>query len=390
MTSAQMIKEIVEGLNKHPFSMKTSLVAFDQEKPQGLLEILGKVLAYVDPERHKVDIQNESPESFFLRVAEAVHVLGYNASFDGYVKRKFERSFLSGEKDTVHPILHWLLTNLDHHKKRAYLAKFLVNIEIPTDFLAKDSQLADAYHEYKELQEKFKIFHSSTEQAESSSGGFSECKHEIQRLEKEKFLLCEKIEKLKQKPETETHLTNFLSVARELRAAQLEETTLAFRSQQQTDYFNYLSEQLDTTRKLLQALQALSGDPERGAAAYLKVLRQEERRTAEALAACIRELQQKQERLAEAEETNEKLTVYKKQLQILIEKKKALEREVRNELAAQQCATMKRSAAENEFRNARGYCFMSKDEFATVRCFHSNLKTSGAHDTSVDTLRFSA
>ncbi|CBZ51339.1 conserved hypothetical protein [Neospora caninum Liverpool] len=308
MTSAQMIKEIVEGLNKPPFSMKTSLLTFDQEKP-------------------------------------------------------------------------------------AYLAKFLVNIDVPVEFLAKDSHLADAYHEYKELQEKFKIFHSSMEQAQSKSGGFTDCKQEIQRLEKETFI----------DPQSRLHglvvglfisgqgyLTSFLSVARELRMAQVEETTLAFRSQQQTDYFDYLTDQLDTTRNQLQALQALTGDPERGTKEFLEVLHKEERRTEEAFASCVRQLQQKQQRLVEVneaasgppprqetllelqcelaslqEETRATQAASGEELQLLVEKKKSLEQEVQRKLAAQHAATLKRSAAENEFKTARGYCFMSKEEFAT-------------------------
>lgn len=47
-----------------------------------LLEILNGVLAHIDPEKHAVDMHSESPEMSYLRLAEAVHVLGYKASFD--------------------------------------------------------------------------------------------------------------------------------------------------------------------------------------------------------------------------------------------------------------------------------------------------------------------
>lgn len=42
---------------------------------------------------------------------------------------------MQGEKAVVHPILDWLLKHLQDLKKRAYLAKFLVKIEVPAEIL---------------------------------------------------------------------------------------------------------------------------------------------------------------------------------------------------------------------------------------------------------------
>ncbi|PFH32456.1 hypothetical protein BESB_017740 [Besnoitia besnoiti] len=330
MASAQMMKEIVDRLNKPPFSLNTSILAFDQENPQGLLEILNSVLAYIDPEGHQQDLRGENAESLCLRAAESIRVLGYNSSFEG-----------------------------------ASLAKFLESIEVPAEFLEGDSQLAEEYREYKELQENFRQTHFSLERLGDVSGCFRGFKQEIQRLEREKLLLCEKIEKLRQIANAEGHLVRFLCVARDLRMAQEEETTLSLRSQQQSEYFNYLSDQLDTTRRQLQVMQGMDADAQQGAADFLDVLRDEERRAKNTLGSCMQELEQKRRRLNLLDETEKKLKVYVQQMELLDEKKKAQEEDLRSALAAQHDATLRCSAAENEFKADRGYNFMSTEEFAT-------------------------
>lgn len=53
---------------------------------------------------------------------------------------------MTGSKAVVHPILHWLLQRLPELKKRAYLARFLVKLEVPVEFL-QDDIISDTYHQ---------------------------------------------------------------------------------------------------------------------------------------------------------------------------------------------------------------------------------------------------
>lgn len=95
----------------------------------------------------------------------------------------------------VHPILHWLLLRVPELKKRAYLARYLVKLDIPADFL-QDDIINDTFHQvlksltqvtvlifylfvnqklvcsqYEELVEGFKAYHKECEQLRTS--GFS-------------------------------------------------------------------------------------------------------------------------------------------------------------------------------------------------------------------------
>ena len=44
----------------------------------------------------------------------------------------------------IYPVLEWLLNRIEDLKKRAYLAKFLVKVEIPPEVVS-DPDLSDLY-----------------------------------------------------------------------------------------------------------------------------------------------------------------------------------------------------------------------------------------------------
>ena len=56
----------------------------------------------------------------------------------------FRQGIVAGVKPVIYPILVWLLQKTPELKKRAYLARFLVKIEIPDEIL-QDEQVNDAY-----------------------------------------------------------------------------------------------------------------------------------------------------------------------------------------------------------------------------------------------------
>lgn len=61
-------------------------------------------------------------------------------------RSNFRQGLVIGSKPVVHPILHWLLQRVPELKKRAYLARFLVKLEVPAEFL-QDDIINDTYHQ---------------------------------------------------------------------------------------------------------------------------------------------------------------------------------------------------------------------------------------------------
>jgi intraflagellar transport protein 81 len=54
----------------------------------------------------------------------------------------FQGLLMSGDKEILHTIMHWCLQRFDHLQKRAYLAKFLMPVDVPSDFL-QDEVIVD-------------------------------------------------------------------------------------------------------------------------------------------------------------------------------------------------------------------------------------------------------
>ena len=46
----------------------------------------------------------------------------------------------------VHPVLEWLLRRMPGLKERAYLARYLVKLDIPPEFMA-DAKIAELYEQ---------------------------------------------------------------------------------------------------------------------------------------------------------------------------------------------------------------------------------------------------
>ena len=53
---------------------------------------------------------------------------------------------MQGDKPVIYPVLEWLLRHMTELKERAYLARYLVKIDIPQDFMV-DSQIAELYEQ---------------------------------------------------------------------------------------------------------------------------------------------------------------------------------------------------------------------------------------------------
>lgn len=58
------------------------------------------------------------------------------------LRAPFRQGLVQGEKQVIYPILQWLFERLPDLRKRAYLARFLVRMEIPGDLLG-DQELYD-------------------------------------------------------------------------------------------------------------------------------------------------------------------------------------------------------------------------------------------------------
>jgi intraflagellar transport protein 81 len=57
---------------------------------------------------------------------------------------------VQGDKHVIYPVIEWLFKRMPELKDRAYLARYLVRVDIPADFMV-DAQLADLYDQVSGL-----------------------------------------------------------------------------------------------------------------------------------------------------------------------------------------------------------------------------------------------
>lgn len=393
---AVQLKEIVDRLNAEPFSCGLSLVGFDEMEPFELMETMKKVLVHLDP-KHDVDLREEKPEAMYQRIAEFLHILGYQCPFD----TEFQQGLITGDKNMVHPILFWLLSNLEPLKKRAYLAKFCMNLEVPEEFL-REEKVFEVFQSYKELQSQFKATHAHVEQERQGRLNPEDLQREVAQLDSEREQLAQKIQHLRQKSEKDEGFQALLQVTSMLRKEQEEEARLHEKLAEQRFALEQTEQTyIERSARLREMREAQHQDGETNAEAMLKVLRSEVHKGRDALMRVRRETEDKLDRLREIdsalsetaqvsksdidnleneisgmqnkvqdleqkiEEHNQdpRLAVYRQQANLVAKKKEERLKEKRQIEEERDGLSKELSTKEREYEQMKGHKFMKRDEF---------------------------
>ncbi|XP_016145998.1 intraflagellar transport protein 81 homolog [Sinocyclocheilus grahami] len=337
---SEQLKLIVEQLNGEPFKKNFNLITFDSLEPMQLLQTLNDVLAEIDP-KQAIDIREEMPEQTAKRMFTLLGMLKYKPPGGMSEVSSFRQGLVIGSKPVVHPILHWLLQRIPELKKRAYLARFLVKLEIPAEFL-QDDIIAETFHQYEELVGGFKNIHKECEQLKSSGFSTAEIRRDIVAMEEEKDQLIKRVERLKKRVEAVSTHQRMLELARQLRVEKEREESLAHQKQEQKNQLFQAEQRLQRCQIQLKDLQQAAADekPE-SKLLYLKTP------VPESLTLCkhgswIRETNTEinhliEKRMMRNDPMDDKLSLFRQQAAIIVRKKETKVEELqeaREELAA--------------------------------------------------------
>jgi len=113
---------------------------------------------------------------------------------------------INGDRKTIYPILFSICQKIDDLKTRVYLAKYMVEIKVPDEFLM-DPEVNSLHQQYKQLIQTFKTTHQQTIQLRESTQDPEEIKQRLLKMEREK-------DQLKVKNEEMTKKMRELSVSR--------------------------------------------------------------------------------------------------------------------------------------------------------------------------------
>jgi intraflagellar transport protein 81 len=247
------IREIVAKLNAKPFDENFTLVKFDDLTPLELLELLNRVIVQIDSQQ---DINVKYEQQSVDKICDFLRVMNYPSNYD----QQFQTNLMQGDKKTVHPILYYLLKNLPDLKKRAYLAKFLVPITVPPEFLT-DDDMRNLFQEYKDLQAEFQVNHQQLEEVQKNALSPGDIQKEIKQLEQEKDQLNVKINLFKSKNSAKPEFQTLLQATNLLRREQEEEAKLAETYRIQRQQLEFSDQQLlSAQQRFIDARNSLSVD----------------------------------------------------------------------------------------------------------------------------------
>ena len=208
---ADRIAFIVERLNMSPFHKGFGTMSeFDGKSSLELLEILCEVVSAADPDME--NIHRDATEERVRRIIQFLMVMKFNVTDDQM--DDFHMLLMNGDKDILHTVLHWCLQRFDHLQKRAYLAKYLMPIEVPPEFQG-EPLILDLLSRLKDMQADFKEVHKAVDQVRSTGARPTELRAEIAQLENERIQLQNKISRMKRDPHgDEQYFQEMLKVCR--------------------------------------------------------------------------------------------------------------------------------------------------------------------------------
>ncbi|XP_020603042.1 intraflagellar transport protein 81 homolog [Orbicella faveolata] len=251
---SEQLKYIVDELNKEPFKKNYNLISFDSLQPLQLLQVLNDVFAEINPQ-HKIDLRDEEPEQMAKRMFTFLRILKFKPKTDSGSLNSFRNGLIQGDKLVVYPILHWLFENLAELKTRAYLARYLVKLEVPPDQLG-DQELNDLNVNYLDLMEQFKELHKTVEQLRTSGLSTGEIKKDIVNMEDEKEQLQKRIDRMQKKVENVRNYEKMLQAARNLRVEREKEHALGQQKLEQKNQYLHSDQRYQRMLQQLKDMRA--------------------------------------------------------------------------------------------------------------------------------------
>lgn len=92
-------------------------------------DLVFKIFKYLDNDIN-INAKQTQPQEIIFQVTEFLKILSYECEFNS----DWQNGLLNGDRKVIYPIYYFLLKNHVALKKRAYLAKFLVPLDIPEEF----------------------------------------------------------------------------------------------------------------------------------------------------------------------------------------------------------------------------------------------------------------
>jgi intraflagellar transport protein 81 len=202
-------EQIVNQVREH-LKLNFTFFQFSEISGHELLELLNTVLYHISdtmPEK----LGSEKVEATVYRISEFLRILGYEFPCE---PEEWDVQLTNADKNAVHPVLLWLLKDIDAMKKRAYKARYSEEVPIPPE-IAVDQTVAELIVQHRELRDRFDQVLS--EQEIIGGSNVDELKKKIADLESDKARLATKIQAFKRRVSKTKNLDELLRWTGKLR-----------------------------------------------------------------------------------------------------------------------------------------------------------------------------
>lgn len=98
------------------------------------------------------------------RMLEFVMILNYKHNME---MTDFHDKFLAADSKLIFPLLFWMLERIPDLAQRAYLSRYLKNVDVPEEYFA-DETVVNLYQTYIGLQSNFKEIHKTVSKARTT------------------------------------------------------------------------------------------------------------------------------------------------------------------------------------------------------------------------------
>ena len=134
-----------------------TMTEVDSKTSMELLDLLCEIVVKIDSDQG--ELLREPAEQRVTRILHFLSVMKFNVPEDH--QEDFQTMLSNGDKDILHSVMHWCLQKFEHLQKRAYLARYLLPIDIPSEFLG-DDLVVELSQRLREMQQQFKEVRSAS------------------------------------------------------------------------------------------------------------------------------------------------------------------------------------------------------------------------------------
>ena len=216
---------LVEKLNGIPlYATPLTMITLSNRSPAELKQLTNDVLAKVSGEQ-AADLSLEAPEVTNVRMLEFLRVLRYKPTCSGVA---FRQGVARGDPEVLYPLLAWAAPQVPALAERAYIARYMVDVEVPDDF-AHDPELVAVQQGIVTARQEFAALHKTVKGLKADAAGegsATEVAERITAMEEDREQLTNKIDRMKVKMESIAEHVVLREAAAALRKSQDEDADL--------------------------------------------------------------------------------------------------------------------------------------------------------------------